>query len=76
MSAVLVAGSALNVICSTLSANTGSPTMLKIVSYENIASTTVQYSVPRLGFRPAKHSSQLNMPLAWPWYMSIFCMRR
>ena len=76
MSAVNVAGSALNVMASTLSANSGSPSMLNMVEYENIASTTLHSSVPRLGLRPARHSSHANIPLACPWYASILCTRR
>ena len=46
MSGVIVAGRALYVNCSALSANCGSPIMWNRTSNENIASTTVQSSAP------------------------------
>ena len=39
-------------------------------SSEYIASTTVQSSVPCDGLRPARCSSQVKIPVAWPWYRS------
>ena len=67
MSFLNVAGRALKASFSSRSPSRESPRTPASTSSEYIASTTVQSSVPCDGLRPARCSSQVKIPVAWPW---------
>mmetsp|Transcript_28921 Transcript_28921/g.72102 ORF Transcript_28921/g.72102 Transcript_28921/m.72102 type:complete len:233 (-) Transcript_28921:303-1001(-) len=74
-----VAGRALNAILSTRSAKAISPCTAYIVSYEYMASTTPQSSIPRDGERvygTGVISSPTYIPVGRPYVASSFCIRR
>src|SRR5258708_6580056 len=66
ISSVRAPGSALNATFSSLSPNSGAPTIAKDCSSENMYSTTEQSSEPWDGLCPARNSSQEYMPLGSP----------
>src|SRR5580698_4289544 len=70
MSSLNVPGSALKARRSSLSPRLASPVTASACSSENIYSTTVHSSDPCDGFGPARCSSQENIPLGKPWYLS------
>src|SRR5579863_212342 len=77
ISSVSVPGRALQASFSSRSPNAGSPVIASARSSENMYSTTVQSSEPCDGSRPDRCSSQENMPLGRPWYLSssaIICV--